>query len=172
MKNILKAAALAIALVLTAVSANAQQKGDMAAGINLGYAATDGYNNLGLGAKFQYNVIDPLRLEARFDYFFPNDNLGIKTNYWDFMIDAHWIFPVGRMVNLYPLAGLGVLGAKVRADVMGVGARKNTGSTFAFNLGGGADLFLSDTIFLNAQLRYMVNDGGYFMPSVGIGYAF
>lgn len=48
------------------------QKGDMAVGLNLGVAPCLEKNasltNFGIGAKFQYNVTNPIRLEVDVDY--------------------------------------------------------------------------------------------------------
>ena len=172
MKNIFKIAIAAIALTMTAFTANAQYKGDMAAGANVAFATGDGYSNLGIGAKFQYNVMDPLRLEANFTYFLPKKELGIKTSMWDLMVNAHWLFRVGEKVNVYPVAGLGVLGASAKADMGELGNIGASASDFAFNFGGGVDFFLSQSMFLNVEAKYMVADGGCFMPSAGIGFMF
>ena len=177
MKNFFKVAVAAIALTAISFTANAQQKGDMAAGAKVAFATGNGYSNLGIGAKFQYNVMDPLRLEAEFTYFLPKKTLGVSTNMWDFTVNAHWLFRVGDRVNVYPVAGLGVLGATAKTDKIDLGEWGSVGgsysaSDFALNLGGGVDFFLSDSFFINIEAKYMIADGGCFMPSAGVGFAF
>ncbi len=172
MKNVFKVAVVAIAMTMVAFTANAQSKGDMAAGAKVAFATGNGYSNLGIGAKFQYNVIDPLRLEAEFTYFLPKKTLGVSTNLWDFMVNAHWLFRLGERVNIYPVAGLGLLGANAKVDLGEFGSHSGGSSEFAFNLGGGVDFFLSEKMFINIEAKYMVSGGGCFMPSAGIGFAF
>ncbi len=170
MKNVFKVAIAAIALVMTATAANAQEKGDMAAGVGATFSIGDGETWTGIGAKFQYNVMDPLRLEANFVYFLPKH----KVSMWDLMVNAHWLFKVSDRINIYPLAGLGVLGASTPKIDLGEFGSVGGGSVtdFAFNVGGGVDFFLSDSFFINAEAKYMVSGGGSFMPSVGVGFAF
>ena len=180
MKNIFKTAIVAIALVMTAVTAQAQVKGDMAAGAKVAFAIGNGATYVGIGAKYQYNVMDPLRLEGSFTYFLPKTEsaLGVKskTGMWDFMVNAHWLFRVSDRINLYPVAGLGVMGvtAKAKADLGELGDYSVGGNhtDFAFNLGGGADFFLSDSFFINVEAKYMFANGGCFMPSAGVGFMF
>jgi outer membrane protein X len=170
MKNIFKMAVAAIAMVMVAFTANAQTKGDMAAGAGATFSIGDGTTWTGIGAKFQYNVMDPLRLEANFVYFLPKS----KVSMWDFMVNAHWLFKVSPKINVYPLAGLGVLGVSVPKIDLGEFGSVGGGSAtdFALNLGGGIDFFLSDNFFINAEAKYMIANGGSFMPSVGVGYKF
>ena len=100
-------------MCLSVVSVNAQSKGDMAAGVNLnlGFAygndmtTEDGgdFSNIGIGAKFQYNITDPIRLEAAFNKFLKKDYISM----YDFMVNAHYLFGIGNL-TVYPAVGLGV----------------------------------------------------------------
>jgi outer membrane protein X len=172
MKNSIfrKVAIAAIAVVTMSVAANAQEKGDMAAGGNLVLGSGDGVTNIGIGAKFQYNVIDPLRLEGSFTYF-------LKKNFvsmWDLSVNGHWLFPVADKVTVYPLAGLGVLGSSVSLDL---GEYGNLGSAstseVAFNLGGGVDYELTDNLVLNAELKYKLGSTwDRLLISAGLAYKF
>jgi outer membrane protein X len=106
MKSIFrKVAVMAIAVFTMSVAANAQEKGDMAVGGNLVLGSGDSFTNYGIGAKFQYNVTNPLRLEGSFTYFLKKDYLTM----WDLSANAHWLFPVADKITVYPLAGLGIL---------------------------------------------------------------
>ncbi len=163
MKNIYKAAIVTIALVMTAVTAQAQEKGDMAAVAKFAFGTGDRWSNFGIGAEFQYNVMDPLRLEAGFTYFIPKDKLSM----WDLSVNANWLFRVGGGVNVYPLAGIGILGSRVSVLGVSVGA-----SDFAFNIGGGADFFVSQSMFINAEAKYMIASGGRLILSAGVGFMF
>lgn len=142
-------------MCLSVVSVNAQSKGDMAAGVNLnlGFAygndmtTEDGgdFSNIGIGAKFQYNITDPIRLEAAFNKFLKKDYISM----YDFMVNAHYLFGIGNL-TVYPAVGLGVLG--VKTSFMGYSA---SASEFGFNVGGGAELPISDKINLGAELKYI-----------------
>lgn len=176
MKKILTSAICAALLAITALPASAQQQGDMAWGAKLAFGSGDGYSNLGLGAKIQYNVIDPLRLEASFSYFLPKKEgfsglAEVKTSAWDFSVNAHWLFPVESGLTLYPLAGLGVLGVNTKADGPLLDG-KGSGSDLGLNLGGGVDYALPGNMFLNAEVKYMVAGPGFFEISAGIGFNF
>ena len=62
---------MVVAAVFCAWNVQAQtEKGAMAAGVNLTVGFGDSYTNVGLGAKYQYNIIDNLRLEPNFNYYF------------------------------------------------------------------------------------------------------
>lgn len=94
-------------LGLVAFGASAQEKGDMAAGINLGVApcleSGVKVTNFGVGAKFQYNISNPIRLEAAFDYGFKSKGLDVMT----VGVNAHYIFKLNDKFNIYPIIGLG-----------------------------------------------------------------
>jgi opacity protein-like surface antigen len=164
MKKLILAITVMALATLVANPAAAQSKGDMAAGAKVAFGTGTGYGNLGIGAKFQYNVTDPIRLEGSFTYFLPKNNV----NMWDFSANAHWLFPVSEGVNLYPLAGLGMWGVKY--SYMGYGG--SAGSEIALNIGGGADFFMSESMFLNAEAKYMVTGGGLLVLSAGVGFMF
>ena len=95
--------------------ASAQEKGDMAVGLNLGVAPSlesgASVTNFGIGAKFQYNVTNPIRLEAAFDYGFKNKGVDVMT----IGVNAHYIFNVANKFNIYPLVGVGYAHCKATA---------------------------------------------------------
>ncbi|GHT28410.1 hypothetical protein AGMMS49574_02650 [Bacteroidia bacterium] len=174
MKSIFrKVAVMAIALVTMSVTVNAQEKGDMAAGGNLVLGSGDSFTNIGIGAKFQYNVTNPLRLEGSFTYFLKKDYLTM----WDLSVNAHWLFPVADKVTVYPLAGLGILnyGYDYSVDLGEWGSVGGSGSTsdIAFNLGGGIDYKLTGKLILNAELKYKISDTwDRLLLSAGLAYKF
>ena len=175
MKNILfkKMAILAIAAVTMSVAVNAQTKGDMAAGGNLVIGMGDEFTNVGIGAKFQYNILDPLRLEGSFTFFLPKSEYGVKQSMWDLSVNAHYLFPVADQITVYPLAGLGILGVKAKADLGDFGTISASDSFFGFNIGGGVDFKLSETIILNAEMKYKIGDvWNRFLISAGVAFKF
>ena len=182
MKNLFlkKAAIVAIAVVTMSVAANAQEKGDMAVGGNFVVGMGDEITNFGIGAKFQYNVTNPIRLEAQFTYFLPKDygdGFGdAKLKMWDLSAYVHYLFPVADQINVYPLAGLGILGVTASAEAdTGFGTYSASASTsnFGFGLGGGIDYKLSEKLILNAEVKYRLGgDWNRLFLSAGIAYKF
>ena len=167
MKSVFKKMAIVVIVAVTMnVAAYAQEKGDMAVGGNLVFGSGDSYSNVGIGAKFQYNVTKPIRLEGSFTYFLEKDYLSM----WDLSINGHYLIPVADKITVYPLAGLGMLGWK--ADY-GFGIGSVSDSEFGFNLGGGCDFKLSDRLILNAELKYKIGgDLDRLLLSAGIAYKF
>jgi outer membrane protein X len=157
-----RAAIFAIAILAMAGTASAQA-GSKAVGANLLLGSGDGYSNIGIGAKFQYSVTDPIRLQAEFDYFLKKDLISM----WDLSAYGQYLFPVAEAISVYPEVGLGYVNTSV--SFMGVSA---SAGDFAFSLGGGADYKLADNLTLNLGLRYKINDGGRLNILAGIAYSF
>ena len=164
MTSIVKKAAIALIAATMSVSAVAQSKGDMAAGGHLVIGTGDSYTNIGIGGKFQYNVIDPVRLEGSFTFFLKKDYVSM----WDLSVNGHYLFPVADRITVYPLAGLGIYGTKVDFGFGSV-----SGSDVCINLGGGIDFKLTDQLFLTGELKYkIVNNWNRLMLSAGVAYKF
>ena len=159
---------LAAIFCFAIVNAEAQEKGQMAAGVNfnLGAGYGGGYSNFGIGAKFQYSFTDHIRVEPAFTYYFKKDYLSM----WDFFANVHYVFGMANdKLNLYPLAGIGVLGAK--ASVLGYSA---SNTNFGVNLGGGVEYKLSDKFALGAEIKYAIvgNSYGHLGVQIGATYLF
>jgi len=150
-KTIFKSVAIvAIAAMTMSVAANAQEQGDMAIGGNLVIGTGGGYSNFGVGAKLLYNVTDPIRLAAEFDFFPTQDGM----SWWDFSAYGHYLFSIAEQTAVYPSVGLGMLGYK--ADV---GRSTFSHSDFAFSLGGGIEHALTSNLVLNGEIRIKLYDG-------------
>ena len=152
----------------TSVSKAKQKKykeGDMAIGANLVLGGLgDNYTNVGLGAKFQYNVTDPIRLEGSFTYFLEKN----YTSMWDLNANVHYLFPVSNEVTVYPLAGLGIHNTSV--EILWI---KSSSSNVAINFGGGIDFALNKQWVLNGELKYqIVNNWNRLILSAGLSYRF
>lgn len=145
-------------------AAFAQSKGDMAIGGNLNYGSETSF---GIGAKFQYNITNRLRLEPEFNYYFQKDHV----SYWDTGASIHYLFPVASDVTLYPLVGLGYGQGKWH----GGEGWSYTNGYFQAKIGGGAEFKLSNSWKLNIEPKYQFmdsDDDGQFVINVGISYCF
>ncbi|MGM9861932.1 MAG: outer membrane protein [Muribaculaceae bacterium] len=104
MKKFLFAISMAAAATLGAAAIEA---GDMAAGLNLGVApcleSGASVTNFGVGARFQYNVAAPVRLEANFNYWFKSKGLDAL----DLAVNAHYLINLSDKLRVYPIAGVG-----------------------------------------------------------------
>ena len=65
----MKRMAMVVIMALSTTFLFAQEKGEMGTGVNLSYGTKSGFSNFGIGAKFQYNIIDNLRIEPSATYF-------------------------------------------------------------------------------------------------------
>lgn len=163
-----------IAAVLCVTAASAQDKGDMAVGAQVVYGTGDGFSNIGVGAKFQWNIINKLRLEPSFNYYFKKDLVSM----WDINANVHYQFPLGKVVSLYPLAGLSVMGVKVSVPEVDLGEYGSYGGSasdteFGFNIGAGADFSLSQKIVLNVEAKYKIGGNwSRFIIGAGVAYKF
>ena len=173
---VLKVAMLVIALVVIGFgSAKAQEKGEMAAGVNLGISTGSSVTSFGVGGKFQYNVAKvgsgTIRGEGAFNYY-----LG-DGGYWDLSVNGHYLIslPVPKLA-VYPLAGLSIvgLGGSVGNDAdweiypddpnynpnlpYGGGKAPDSGSVtkVGFNIGAGVGYDLTDRITANFELKYRI----------------
>lgn len=107
-----KTLTLALALILGMGICQAQDlQGESAAGVRLMYGTE--IESLGLGIDFQYCVIDHVRGEVSFNYFFEHNH----TNWMDVNLNAHYLVSLmDHKMFLYPLVGLNYTMAKVKYD--------------------------------------------------------
>lgn len=154
---------LMAAMMLMTLAASAQD-GKMAVGVNVDYGTANGYNALGLGAKFQYEFVEKVRGEASFNYFLPKNHF----NVWDLNVNFHYLVPLGDKANFYPLLGLAYQTARVS-----VGNYSASDGNLGVNGGVGAECFVANNIKLNAEIKYQyVKDGDWPVFSVGAAYVF
>lgn len=178
-------------MALAVICGSAQQKGDMAVGLNLGVApcleSGAKVTNFGLGAKFQYNLTNPVRLEAALDYGFKSKGADVMT----FGVNAHYLFNVAGRLNVYPIVGLGYahcgLGGSVDSDddsdysrafeVNVPGYEEESVSVsankFYFNVGAGAEYPITDKLSASLELKYQYIKNFSRLPiSIGVTYKF
>lgn len=144
--NLKKIAIVVIAAITMSVTAVAQQRGDKAVGGNL----VNENVSVGMGAKFFYNVTDPIRVAGEFDYFVKK----IYDSYWDASAYFHYLFPLASQVNLYPSVGVGVVGSNWSNSYYSF-----SDINFVLSLGGGIDYELSSNLLLNGEVRVKMYKG-------------
>lgn len=160
----MKRMVMVVVMALSAAFLFAQEKGDMGAGVNLSYGTKDGFSNFGIGAKYQYNILDNLRIEPSANYFLKKDYVSM----WDINANMHYLFSLGESFRLYPLAGVALVGVKV-----GEGEYSASDSKFGFNIGGGAEYLLTEQFALNLEIKYqIVSDFDRPIFSLGAAYKF
>lgn len=149
MKKFLLVAIMAV--VGLGVSSAQTQKGDLAAGINLNYGIKSDWNNFGLGAKFQWSITDALRLEPSFNYFFKKDWISS----WDLNVNLHYVFNLSKF-EVYPLAGISLVGITASTPDLGwgLGSYSASETKFGFNVGAGAQYWVTSKIGVNLDLKY------------------
>ena len=189
--------ALCIGLI-GAVSAFAQE-GRMAAGLNIGVAPSlesgMSVTNFGLGLKFQYNITDPIRVEADVDYWFKSKEISV----FDISANVHYLFNVTDKFKIYPLIGIGYANIHVSGpsfdmpeidipnipgvdlsdledmykDLEDMADTSSNASRFLFNLGVGADYDITDNLTANFEIKYQYLKDFNRMPiSIGVAYKF
>jgi outer membrane protein X len=153
------------------VAADAQEKGDIAAGVNVVLGSGDSFTNFGIGAKLQYSITKPLRVEGAFNYFLKKD----FTNMWDAGFNLHYLFFVSEKLVVYPLVGAGILGSKIELDFSELGGDNMSASASEFggNIGGGVDFKLTEKLFLNVEAKYRISEAwSRLLASAGVAFKF
>lgn len=178
---------ISMCVALTALCASAQQTGDMAVGVNLGVAPSlqsgMSVTNFGIGAKFQYNVTTPIRLEADLDYWFKSSGVDV----FDITANVHYLFNITDKIKVYPLVGIGYAHSgigvtiEVDEDLKDLMEKyeeesENTSSSasnFLFNVGAGAEYALNDKLSVGAEIKYQYIKNFNRLPiTIGVTYKF
>ena len=173
-------------LVVTLVSlCSYAQKGEKSVNLQLGYGTE--IKNVGLGAKFAYNVTAAIRLAPSFDYFFKKD----FVSNWNINVDAHYLFPIADKFKVYPLVGLTYsswkvdlggaiedaiedMGGYIEDDGEDDGGSLNvTEGRFGMNIGAGIQYDINQTWGLNFEFKYqIIKDFNQAVFNVGVVYKF
>ena len=148
-----------IACMMLFSTAMFAEKGDMFVGAGLNYGFHSDYKNFGIGVKGQYEIFNNFRADAQVDHFFKHDGLSMS----DININLQYVIPASDAINVYPLAGLALVGHSTNA--FGFLEEMKAG----FNIGAGAELPVTDKwkIFLDAKYQ-VVKDWGRFIPTIGV----
>ena len=136
------------------------QKGIQAGGVHLTYGTE--IESLGIGVKYQYNFTDNLRFEPSVNYFFENNGVDM----FDLNANVHYLCPMASNIRVYPLAGL-------TFSSRDAGKSFDNVTRLGVNLGGGAEMDITDQLMLNFELKYQfVSDLDQAVFSVGLAYMF
>lgn len=166
---------LCVMFVMAAVGLNAQStKGEASLLGNLGYQTN--YERFGLELQGRYVIAKNLRIAPDISFFFPKDKVtGLDVN-----VNFHYVFNFredGQGFSVYPLAGIGMQNnffgkQTIEVDGIEVKTDKKTTTKFAFNVGGGISLPLTEHSFLNAEAKFMFADEDNVVIMLGYGYKF
>ena len=160
-------------------------QGETAVGVNLLYGSE--IESMGVGARFQYGVLDKLRGEVGFNYFFEKDHV----TWWDVNLNAHYLFSFWNdKLVVYPVAGLiysmktkrneekretkeeTVDGQVIQKEII-TPAYKDEENHVGLNLGAGIEYEINEHFGVNFEYRHSImrkNDQGVF--AAGINYKF
>lgn len=151
MKKILT---LICALVLGMGVSQAQvHEAQTAVGANLVYGTE--IKSPGVGARFQYGVLDQLRTEVGFNYFFEHKH----NSCWDVNINAHYLLNVwNQKVYIYPIVGINYTMMKYgrHTEEDGTVVASDEDNHIGFNVGLGAEYELTEHIGVNLEYRHTI----------------
>lgn len=155
-----------VSVILVSLGAFAQ-KGEKNIGAHVLYGTE--IEQFGLGAKFQYNVTDAIRLEAVGDYFPESDDWSM----FDINLNGHYLFHFANKFIAYPLVGINYTRVTVDLSDLNDGyiyedLGKESDGSIGFNIGGGIQYNLTDKLRIGAELKYQTISG-WNTPMIGIG---
>lgn len=155
---------LLVCLVAGITTSFAQRVGDASLGLNLNYASETSF---GLGARYQYNLTNNIRIEPEFNYYFKHD----YCSFWDLGANVSYLIPIASDVTVYPLAGIGYMHGKLQS--IGGETSEYSDDTFQAKLGAGVEFKLLPTTKLIIEPKYQFNDfKNQFIITAGIAYCF
>ncbi|MEN8249214.1 MAG: porin family protein [Bacteroidota bacterium] len=154
---------IALFLVVSYVNVKAQEAGQirgiggLALGTKAGIDASGSKMGVGITLGADYFVTDKIAVTPSLTYFFKSSyeeevpflgliSMGTQSTVID--VDGKYFF-YNDAFKAYGLFGLTLGIASV--EVMG---ESDSGSEFGVNIGGGADYYINDKTFINAQLKY------------------
>ena len=161
-------------VVFAGLSASAQEKGDIAIGLNVGIAPCidkpSGLSSFGIQTKVQYNFSDFTRVEADFDYWSTERNqITFITTF-----NIHYVCRINKFA-IYPLVGIGYANIPgeyyLKDNDSGVNISRK--GKFVFNMGAGFQFALTSNVFISLDARYQAIRGLSRIPTtLGFGYKF
>ena len=156
---------IAASLIFLGLGSAFAQQGKQAVGGSLSYGTET--ESVGIGAKYQYNITNEIRIEPSMDYFFKHNGLSM----FDINANVHYLVPIASNVKIYPLAGftftswhqdLGI------GAVFGASTRK-----FGVKLGAGMEFALDRNWSMNFEMKYqLISDLDQAVFNLGVAYSF
>ena len=141
---------LIIFAALISLGASAQ-KGEQNIGAHVLFG-TD-MSNFGIGAKYQYNVTNAIRLEGVADYYLKTDHFSM----FDVNINGHYLFHFNKF-TVYPFIGINYTHWNWDFDDE-PGIEGGGDGSIGFNIGGGAQYNLTDRLRIGAEIKYQTISG-------------
>ena len=133
------------------------QKDIKAIGVHINYGTE--IESFSLGAKYQQNLTNEIRIEPSMNYHFEKGGVDLL----DLNLNLHYIVPMASNIRLYPLAGL----TFERWDFGKVENR------LGVNIGSGVEFDIADNLMKNIELKYkLVKDLYQAVFTVGVDYMF
>ena len=133
------------------------QKDIKAIGVHINYGTE--IESFSLGAKYQQNLTNEIRIEPSMNYHFEKGGVDLL----DLNLNLHYIVPMASNIRLYPLAGL----TFERWDFEKVENR------LGVNIGSGVEFDIADNWMTNIELKYkLVKDLDQAVFTVGVAYMF
>ena len=146
-----------MSMMFCIMSSAIAQKDIKAIGVHLNYGTE--IESFSLGAKYQQNLTNEIRIEPSMNYHFKKGDVDLL----DLNLNLHYIFPMASNIRLYPLAGL----TYERWDFGKVENR------LGVNIGSGVEFDIADNWMTNIELKYkLIKDFDQAVFTVGIAYMF
>lgn len=150
---------LVIALSLVTLASFGQSK---KIGGHLGYGSE--VESLAIGVNAEFFVTEKISVAPSFTFFFPKKEDvpfgSITATFWELNADGHYYFTEADSdLSFYGLAGLNLLGVKVKTKIDGGGSDSEGDTELGLNLGAGVN-FTAGNLKPFAELKYeTVGDG-------------
>ncbi len=156
---------IAASMIFLGLGSAFAQQGKQAVGGSLSYGTET--ESVGIGAKYQYNITNEIRIEPSMDYFFKNNGLSM----FDINANVHYLVPIASNVKIYPLAGFTFTSWHQDLGI-GEGFGAST-SKFGVNLGAGMEFALDRNWSMNFEVKYqLISDLDQAVFNLGVAYSF
>ena len=186
MHTFLKKIFLAFIITFSSFPCFCQREGDISLGLSLDYGFGAEFNNRASTLRFNYNILEKLRVVPSFSYFLNKENIKMRA----FSLNFHYLFPelVSKYIPvakrngilLYSIAGFFISGLSGSKDGCSTCASEGFSSAssyfynFGFDFGIGVEyklpilLPLLRDMSVNFETQYMIVDK-YSRPVVSFG---
>ena len=173
---------VAMFVAMLCMSAQAQEKGDVAIGLRSGVniatlkiaGLEEDVTNFGIGAFGQYNLSDNWRLELEGIYHPMKDHVSDIT----VGLNVHYLFSLGESIKIYPTLGYALAFVHSEAyTITGKGGASQQISHDSENetdggiqVGAGIQYNLGSNVFIAGEYKYqpgILGDGHVIMGSIG-----